>query len=436
VRILVTGAYGLIGAACLARLHRGGHELVGAGRGRALVEARLRFPYARWIAADFTRFVTPDAWRPLLAGIDAVVNCVGVLQDDARDDLRSVHVDATAALFEACAAAGIRRVIHVSAIGAEPEGPTAFARTKAEAEMRLAALDLDWVVLRPGLVLASNAYGGSAMLRGLAGWPWVTPVVGADSRIQVVSVDDVADTVAFCLTPASAQATKVSWDLVHPARVTLVELVQAIRRWHGFAPQPVLRLPDAAAAVVARVADGLGRLGWRSPARSTAMAQLTAGVIGDPARWIAATGIQPKSLDDILAARPAGVQDRWFARLYWLKPIAIAALALFWIASGLIALGPARASALVQLAAAGLPDPLAAAALAGSAGFDIALGLAVMVRRFTRLALLLMLATTLIYLVAGSALAPALWADPLGPLPKLVPVLLATLFTLAILDER
>ena len=192
MRVLLTGAYGLIGSAVLARLHRDGHELVG---GRSLEEARRRFPYAQWIGADFARLTTAAAWRPLLVGIDAVVNCVGVLQDGARDNVRAVQVEGTCALFDACAQAGIRRVVHVSAIGASADGPTAFSRTKAQADAHLAQLDLDWAILRPGLVLAPAAYGGSAMLRGLAGLPWVTPVVA--STVQVVDVDDVADTVAF-----------------------------------------------------------------------------------------------------------------------------------------------------------------------------------------------------------------------------------------------
>ena len=184
MRILVTGAYGLIGSACLARLHRDGHTLVGVGR--AVETAKLSFPYARWIEADVARLSSVDDWRPLLSGIDAVVNCVGVLQDGARDDTRRVHVTATCALFDACAQAGIRRVVHVSAIGAGPAGPTAFSRTKAEADAYLSTLDLDWVILRPALVLSPMAYGGTAMLRALAGIPLVTPVIGADSRIQVV----------------------------------------------------------------------------------------------------------------------------------------------------------------------------------------------------------------------------------------------------------
>ncbi len=130
-----------------------------------------------------------------------MVNCVGVLQDGGRDDMQAVQVEGTCALFDACVQAGVRRVVHISAIGASSEGPTAFARTKAQADAHLASLDLDWVILRPSLVLAPAAYGGSAMLRGLAGLPWLTPSVA--SQVQVVSVDDVADTVALCLRAAA-----------------------------------------------------------------------------------------------------------------------------------------------------------------------------------------------------------------------------------------
>src|SRR5262245_32996943 len=131
MRVLVTGAYGLIGSAVLARLNREGHALVAAGR--TIAEAQRRCPYAHWIEADFARLTTAEAWRPLLAGVDAVVNCVGVLQDGGGDDVQAVQVQGTCALFDACAQAGIRRVVHISAIGASAEGPTAFARTKAQA---------------------------------------------------------------------------------------------------------------------------------------------------------------------------------------------------------------------------------------------------------------------------------------------------------------
>jgi uncharacterized protein YbjT (DUF2867 family) len=435
MRVLVTGAYGLIGSAILARLHRDGHELTAAGR--TLDEALLRFPYATWIQADFARLTSADAWRPLLKNIDAVVNCVGVLQDGGRDDMQAVQVEGTCALFDACVATGVRRVMHISAVGASPEGPTAFARTKAHADAHLASLDLDWVVLRPSLVLAPSAYGGSAMLRGLAGLPWLTPSIA--SQVQIVSSDDVADTVALCLradAPAKAAWAKATWELTHPKTHDLGDVVAAMRAWHGFPPRPRFRVPAAALGVVAMFAGFAGMLGWRSPARATAMAQLSAGVVGDPSSWMAATGIKPKSLDTILADRPASVQDRWFARLYWLKPLAIVALAAFWIVTGAVALGPGRATAMGYLTAAGLGPSAATIGLLLGSLFDIALGLALLVRRFTRRALQLMIVTSFGYLLVGTVAAPEWWFEPLGPYTKIIPTLLASVLTLAILDER
>jgi uncharacterized protein YbjT (DUF2867 family) len=389
-------------------------------------------PYAQWIEADFTRLTTADAWRPLLANIAAVVNCVGVLQDGGRDDVQAVQVDGTCALFDACAQACVRRVIHVSAIGASEAGPTAFARTKAQADAHLAGLELDWVILRPGLVLAPAAYGGTAMLRGLAGLPWMTPAVA--SQVQIVSVDDVADTVAFCL-GAHAPA-RVMWELANPSTHELGDIVAALRQWHGFPPRPRWRIPAAGQGVAALFAETAGWLGWRSPARRTALAQLSIGVVGDPSAWITATGTKPKSLDAILAERPASVQDRWFARLYWLKPVAIVGLAAFWIATGVVALGPSRAAAMGHLTQAGFGPATAQLTLVIGSLFDIALGLALCVRRFTRRVLQIMLAVTPIYLLVGTITAPEFWFDPLGPYTKVIPMLVATALTLAILDER
>jgi uncharacterized protein YbjT (DUF2867 family) len=221
MRVLVTGAYGLIGAACLGRLRLEGHDLVGAGR--SIAEAQRRFPYARWIAADFHELTSPVSWHELLSGIDAVVNCVGALQDGARDDLKRVHVDAPVALFAACEQRGVRRVVHISAIGAECDGPTRFARTKGETESDLKARDLDWLILRPGLVLASSVYGGTAMLRGAAGVPGVTPVVAAASPVQVVAMEDVTETVAWALRPGAP--ARLSLDLVCPQQLTVADIV-------------------------------------------------------------------------------------------------------------------------------------------------------------------------------------------------------------------
>jgi uncharacterized protein YbjT (DUF2867 family) len=432
MRVLVTGAYGLIGSACLARLHVEGHDLVAAGRSVAL--ARRRFPYARWIAADFTRLTVAAQWQPLLAGIDAVVNCVGVLQDGARDDVRRVQADGTMALFDACVLAGVKRIVHVSAIGADARGPTIFARTKADADAHLQALALDWVILRPALVLAPAVYGGTAMLRALAACPGFVPVIGSGARLQVVSVDDVAESVARAVIPGAPG--KVLWELAHPQILTLAEIVTALRGWLGFPPRPIVRLPDAAGRIVAVLADAAGWLGWRSPARATSFAQLAAGVVGDPGPWMRATGLAPQSLAEMLAVRPSNVQDRWFARLYLLKPLAIVVLASAAVLAGgseLIALwqgdAPTPRASLSSLAAAGSLGALHGLAV-------VAAGLLLLLRRTARAALIALAGLTGLQIVGHAA---AIWqagASPVVLAATDLPLLLAILFTLAILDER
>ena len=160
MRVLVTGAYGLIGGYVTARLLSEGHDVVGVGRNVDV--ARRRAPRVTWVRADLAATTTAE-WAVHLSGIDAVINCAGALQDGPRDDLTAVHVTGLLALAQAAIAAGVRRFVHVSAVGVDT-GSGAFSRTKLEAEKALAALDLDWIILRPGLVLAPAAYGGSALV--------------------------------------------------------------------------------------------------------------------------------------------------------------------------------------------------------------------------------------------------------------------------------
>ncbi len=433
MRVLVTGAYGLIGSACLARLHAAGHDVVGAGR--SIGTARRRFPYAQWIEADFLRLRDASAWRERLSHIDAVVNCVGVLQDGLGDDVRGIQLAGTAALFDGCVLASVQRLVHISAIGADAAGPSEFSRTKAAAETRLQTLPLDWVILRPALVLNSAVYGGTALLRGIAAFPFVVPVIHANARVQVVSLDDLAETVVRAVVPAAP--ARVSWQVAHPQVHELADIVTAIRGWLGFPPRRVLRLPDILAEVVGFFGDAVGWLGWRSPARATSFAQLANGVVGDPARWIAATGIQPKSLDQLLAARPTNVQDRWFARLYLLKPLAVVILAVATLTTATLQFVSGW-----KLAAA-MPAGVPVAALAVyllpaliSGGVALVLGCGLVFRATARLALIALIALTLLHAGDDALTAWHFKFFPYGVLTYELPVVLAMLLTLAILDDR
>jgi uncharacterized protein YbjT (DUF2867 family) len=384
------------------------------------------------VSLDVARATRPEDWRVCLAGIDAVVNCAGVLQDSPSDSTRGVHADGIAALFAACEGAGIRRVVHFSAIGVDRETPTEFSRTKRDGDEALMRSDLDWVILRPSVVLGAAAYGGSALFRGLAALP-VLPVMPGTGPLQIVQLDDVVATVLFFLAPEAP--SRIALDLAGPERLSFAEIVGRYRAWLGWREPRILKVPRWLGAALYRLGDFAGWLGWRPPLRSTAQQEIRRGAIGDPRRWSEMTGIAPQSLSAALRRRPASVQERWFAGLYALKPVAFTVFSLFWIVTGLLSLGPGYeigADLMRQGGAGRLSGP---AVIAG--GFlDIAVGSAIAWRRTTYLGLWVAFAVSLFYVAAGTLTTPWLWVEPLGPFVKIFPIMVLNLLALAILEDR
>jgi uncharacterized protein YbjT (DUF2867 family) len=431
MRILVLGGYGLIGSHVATRLVEDGHAVVGLGRD--IAAARRRFPTIEWIERDLRAMTRARDWAPLLVGVDAVVNCAGALQDNARDDLAAVHIGGPLALAEACVTAGARRFVHISAIGADADRAEPFSATKYAFERRLAALDLDWIILRPALVWSPQAYGGTALLRGLAAFPIAIPHVYGASRIQIVGAEDVAEAVARALAPDAPVCA--SCDLAHPEPLELRDILLHIRSWLGLPPARLLALPPVLARLIGALADALAWLGWRSPMRSAALDQLRAGVVGDGEAAQRIFGFTPKSFEALLLRHPAGVQERWFARAYFIKPLALTVLSLFWIASGVIGFARAETAATV-LTSAGWSAGAASATVIVGAIVDMALGFGAPFRSYARFALLGMIAVSLGYLAAATLVRPDLWLDPLGPLVKVLPGAALALAALAMLDER
>lgn len=432
LRVLVLGGYGLIGLAIVRALHAAGHEVTGLGR--SAEQGRRLFPQATWRAADIAGLQHAAAWRPLLDGVEVVVNAAGALQDGGRDNLAAVHDAGIAAMVSACEAARVSRIVQISAVGASADASTEFMRSKARGDAAVRAGTTDWVILRPGLVLSPNAYGGSALIRMLAAFPLVSPIAMPDARVQTVAISDVCAVVGEAVT--GRLATGSEFDLVEAGSHSLREVVDHFRRWLGFPPARLsIALPGWCLAPGALFADALGYLGWRSPLRSNALRALRDGIIGDATALRRQTGSNLQSLEQTLDAMPATLQERWFARLFLLQPLMVAILSLFWLLSGFIALANVERAAAV-LSAQVITPAAAKLLVVGGAWVDILLGATVLVGPLARRACAGMVAVSLAYLVAGSVLTPALWSDPLGPLLKVLPAIILALVTMAVLEER
>jgi uncharacterized protein YbjT (DUF2867 family) len=430
MRVLIVGAGGLIGSAVAARLAAAGHDVVGVGR-RSQNSTGSTRPGA-WLRLDLARVTDPQTWLAHLAGIDAVVNCAGTLQDAPGQSTAGVHAHGAATLFEACARAGVRRVIHLSAIGVD-RAATAFARSKRAGEEALTALDLDWVILRPSVVIGRAAYGGSALLRALAALP-VRPVMPATAPLQLVHLDDLVDAILFFLQKGAPGHQTI--EVVGPKRYDFDEAVALLRAWMRWPPARAFRVPGWLAAAIYRAGDLVSLLGWLPPIRSTARREIAHGGVGDPAPLTALAGIAPRDLETALAREPASVQERWFARLYLLKAPAIAIFALLWIVTGLVSLGPGFERGVGLVMQGGASRTVAVLAAVSGALADLAIGIAIAFRRTHRLGLLAALVISLAYAIIGTILVPQLWSDPLGPLLKIGPILMLNLMLIAIQDDR
>jgi len=235
-RIAVIGGSGFIGTYIAEHLAREDVELTLATRWREPGKARL----ALLPKTELTPVDTTDqaALTALLAGHDAVVSMVGVLHGSRRGFERA-HVELVDRIVTACRDNGIRRLVHISALGADPEGPSLYQQSKGHGEQVILASGLDWTILRPSVVFGR---GDSflTMFAKLARLAPVLPLAGAKTRFQPVWVDDVARAVTACL---ERDATiEQCLELAGPKVYTLAELVGYVARLTGHS-RPIVGLP-------------------------------------------------------------------------------------------------------------------------------------------------------------------------------------------------
>lgn len=429
MRVLVIGAYGFIGAHVVAALVMADHEVVCAVR-----HARLdsRFPGLTAIACDMVRDVGDACWLARLDGIDAVVNCAGILREHGDETFRAIHEQAPAALFRACLQKNVRKVVQISAIGEADDGE--FIASKHRGDASLMAMPLDWLVFRPSLVYsARGSYGGTSLLRGLAALPGMLPLPGnGEQPLQPIAAEDVGLAVAAALTRNACRREVI--ELVGPEILSLRDYLKMWRQWLGFAAAPTWAVP----AVVIRSAAAIGERLGNGPFGRTMTRMLERGNLGKGdalVRLKECLGMVPRSLTRALDEAPSQMQDRWHARLYFWLPVLRVSMALVWVGSGLTGWLTSRAQILSAASDSSFSADtlLALARTTGSA--DVLLGVLCLARWHPRTVLTLMLLMLAGYTLVFGMLWPGHWLDPLGGLLKNLP-LVAALAILLVTEER
>lgn len=430
-RVLVLGAYGLIGSSIASHLAQKGVEVIGLGRNAGTAKKVL--PDLAFHFADITQLTRKSDWDEFLEDVSVVVNCAGALQDSNSVDLDKLHHKAIAALAGACQSKDIR-LVQISSVGAQEDASTEFLSSKGRGDAAVRKLLGDYVILRPALVLGQKSFGGSSLLRMLAAIPFIQPIVLPDAKVQTVSNAYLAEIVLAAVN--KTLPNKFEADLAAKTVHTLTEIVAEIRHWMGFeAARRTVVLPKATAKLVSKLADGLAWLGWRSPLRTTATAVLEEGIVAEPYDF-GRYGIENAApLSVTLKTFRIGSAERLEARMNLLMPIVISVLSVFWVVSGLIGLFRAEYAS-QTLTGVGWSKDLAVVSVVFWAIVDLLIGFGFAFRRYVRAACLASTFVCLTYLAMSSIFVPNLWLDPLGPLVKILPVIALSLVARAMIEER
>ncbi len=285
MKILLCGASGFVGRHLEAALLGAGHEVI---RG-------VRHPRsARDIAIDYRNDIDVQTWLPRLAGIEAVVNAIGVLRDSPAQPMSRLHDAAPRALFAAAAQCGVKRIVQISALGAGSGLKFPYMQTKQAADDFLQTLNLDWAILRPSLIYGEDG-DSTRMFMLLSRMPLLMLPEGGKQMVQPVHVDDVAQAVVNLLAPGSSPQRGII-ECVGAEAVTLGGLISSYRTQRGGGAPRILAVPGIMLKMMAWLGDRIPAM----PVGSDTLAMLAAGSNGDAGKFSRLLGHAPRSYREFL----------------------------------------------------------------------------------------------------------------------------------------
>lgn len=293
--VTVIGGSGLVGRSIVQRMARRGWRVRVAVRRPN--EALFVQPYGvvGQVIPVQCNIRDEASMRRVIAGSDAVVNCVGLLWETGKNRFDAVHVEGAARAARLAVEAGAS-FTHISAIGADPESPARYGRTKAAGEQAVLGACPDAVILRPSLAFGAEG-DFFCQFAAMAPFTPMMPLVGAETRFQPAWIEDIAE--AACL-GATGKAAPGLYELGGPRVASLRELIELmlriIRR-----RRLIVNFPFGPARLGGRILQLSAIIGVQPPLTADQVDMLRRdNIVAEGARGFAALGIRPMAMEAVL----------------------------------------------------------------------------------------------------------------------------------------
>jgi uncharacterized protein YbjT (DUF2867 family) len=247
-RTVVLGGSGFVGRHIVARLVERGERVIVPTRNRERAKHLLLLPTVEVIEANVHDPVTLER---LVAGASSLVNLIGIINETRRGDFDRVHAELARKTVAACRAGGVRRLVHMSALNADPQGPSRYLMTKGQAEAIVAASDLNWTIFRPSIIFGREDSFLNLFAR-LEKFLWLIALASPAARFQPVAVADIA--AAFDQALVDERTWLKSYSLCGPRVYTLLELVTYVGEVTGY-HRPIVPLGPTLSRWQARVLE-------------------------------------------------------------------------------------------------------------------------------------------------------------------------------------
>ena len=289
----VFGGSGFVGQSVVGRLARAGYVVRVAGRTARLAATLRMLGDVGQVVPVVASIMDEAGCVAALEGCDLAINLVGILSPHGHATFEAIHVEGAARVARLAACAGVERLIHVSALGADVSSPSAYARSKAEGECAVTRAMPEAVIIRPSLIFGVDG-PFPAMFARMARFMPVVPVFGAATRFQPVWVGDVAEGMLRLAT--DGYMAGAVFEFGGPRIMTMRQIVAWSARWAGH-PRPLFEVPRWLANAQASV---LEHLPGKVLTRDQVKLLYVDNVVAPGARTIEMLGITPAPMDLIL----------------------------------------------------------------------------------------------------------------------------------------